>query len=106
MNKKIIIAFFFGLLVATIGTTGCIKIGEKEVLDETSAGLGRATLTEKTYLWGDDGLNTVRYDMKVTLMNKVIIDEKDLTQKQVANLANDLADNAEAIALGIFFGAY
>ena len=51
--------FFVVLLVATILVTGCIETGRTTQSENYI--VGKISVTEVTYLWGDDGLFTKQY---------------------------------------------
>jgi hypothetical protein len=64
MKAKIILIL---LLISLIASTGCIQISSQANSCSGGGGVIGVSYVEHTYLWGDDGFLTKKYDATVSV---------------------------------------
>lgn len=81
MNRIYIRGLLGVLLVIIIACSGCVEINSSQ--QSTSTLLGGMEIIERTYLWGDEGFLTKKYDVRIWTVGYDIINLKGVSNSQM-----------------------
>lgn len=89
VTMKHLFLIVIGLILFFPFMSGCIETGSSTKSVDTV--IGSVEIKEHTYLWGDDGFFTKRYDVKIRILGREVVDMKGITNTEMDSL---LARNA------------
>ncbi|MCP1661786.1 archaellin [Methanocalculus sp. AMF5] len=85
--KRIAITGILGVfLVVMIACSGCVEINSSQ--QSASTLVGGMEIIERTYLWGDEGFLTKKYDVRIWALGQDIINLKGISNSQMQSTIN------------------
>lgn len=82
--KIVNVSLILLLLISLSLSSGCVEINQNS--KRIGASFAGAEVVEHTYLWGDDGLFTKMYDVRIWALGKELYDEQRLSRDEFENL--------------------